>query len=292
MRLILIFAYCIIGQTLITYAQDTRTVDADFNDLTFPQFVNRIESITHFHFYYDPAETDSIIINLRARHARLPELLDQAFKNTVFHYAIDPHDNVYITRHNAIRTTLPSAHSRDSAGGGSRDTSSVWTVADHTATKALRASLENKLIEIGIAAGQPQGNATLVGYVRDARNGEALVGAAVYLDDPPIGAITDAYGYFSLRLAKGRHVIRISSAGMKDTRRQILLHSDGKLNIEMEDFVPTLIAATVVSEKKSNIKALQMGVERINIKTINQIPPVLGEPHALKPALTLPGLPP
>src|SRR5258708_3401797 len=77
---------------------------------------------------------------------------------------------------------------------------------------------------------------------------------------------------------------------MKDTRRQILLHSDGKLNIEMEDFVPTLIAATVVSEKKSNIKALQMGVERISIKTIKQIPTVLGEADVLRAVLTLPGV--
>ena len=282
----LLFLQGILGPVLIAHAQDARIIDGDFNNLSFPQFVDRIESITHYHFFYDPAETDSIVINLRARHARISDLLDQAFKNTIFHYAIGPDNKIFITRRNAIRTTLSS---NDSTENAPHDTS--WTVEDHSATKALRASLENKLFEIGVASGRPQpGNATLVGYVRDARNGEALVGAAVYLDDPPVGAVTDAYGYFSLRLPKGRHTIQVSSAGMKDTRRQILLHSDGKLNIEMEDFVPTLIAATVVSEKKSNIKALQMGVERISIKTIKQIPAVLGESDVLRAVLTLPGV--
>jgi len=129
-----------------------------------------------------------------------------------------------------------------------------------------------------------------VGYVRDIRTGEALVGAAVYLEEPSIGTVTDQYGYYSLQLPLGRHTLLVSSAGMKNTRRLILLHSDGKLNIEMEEFIPNLIAATVVAEKRSNIRALQMGVERINIRTIKQMPAVLGETDVLRAVLTLPGV--
>jgi hypothetical protein len=291
LRYFLLLFHCILGPVLIAQAQDAVTIDGDFNDLSFPQFADRIEKITQYHFYYDPAEVDSIVINLRARHSKLANLLDEAFKNTIFHYGIDPSGNVYVTRRNAIRTSLPTRRPDDNSSGAAHDTSSAWAVEEHAATKALRASLENKLIEIGNPSGRAQpGNATLAGYIRDVHNGEALVGAAVYLDDPPGGTVTDAYGYFSLRLSKGRHVIQVSSAGMKDTRRQILLHSDGKLNIEMEDFIPTLITATVVAEKKSNIKALQMGVERIGIRTIKQIPAVLGEADVLRAVLTLPGV--
>jgi hypothetical protein len=289
---LLLFLTGIFGFLSGAHAQDARVIDGDFNDLAFPQFASRIESITRYHFFYDAEEVDSLIINLRARKARLSDLLDQAFANTVFHYAIDPSNNVYITRRNVIRTTLPSVYSGDSARAGLHDTVSAWSAAGNpAATKALRASLENKLFEIGVATGRPlSGNATVVGYIRDAHNGEALVGAAVYLDNPPVGVITDAYGYFSLQLPRGRHVIQVSSTGMKSTRRQILLHSDGKLNIEMEEFIPSLIAATVIAEKRSNIKALQMGVERINIRTIKQIPAVLGEADVLRAVLTLPGV--
>jgi hypothetical protein len=277
---------------LTVSAQNTRTIDGDFNDLPFPKFVERIESITHYHFFYDPAEVDTIIINLRARQARLPDLLDLAFKNTIFHYAIDPQNNVYITRRNAIQTTLPFTLTGDSTEmTRPNDTLTAWTPADHPPTKALRSSLENMLFEIGAPGGKTnQGKATLNGYIRDIRSGEALVGAAVYLDNPPIGAITDQFGYFSLQLPTGRHVLQVSSAGMKATRRQILLRSDGKLNIEMEEFIPSLIAATVMAEKRSNIKALQMGVERMNIRTIKQIPAVLGEADVLRAVLTLPGV--
>ena len=273
---------------LTLQAQDQPRIDGDFNDLYFPQFVQRIESITPYHFFFDPAEVDTLVVNLRARHALLSEVLDQIFHNTVFHYGIDASDkNVYITRINAIRTTLFSATAHDSA---STDSIAELTTG-HQQSKTLQASLENKLFEIGSSTGHTrQGNAAIVGYVRDIRSGEALVGAAVYLDAPAIGTVTDQYGYYSLQLPVGRHTLQISSTGMKHTRRQILLRSDGKLNIELEEFVPSLIAATVVAEKRSNIRALQMGVERINIRTIKQIPAVLGEADVLRAVLTLPGV--
>lgn len=262
-------------------------IDADFNELSFPRFAERVESITHYHFFFDPAEVDTVIINLRARHATLDQLLDQVFKNTVFHYAIDARNNVYITRLRSIRTTLITNTGDSTNIATAEDTIEIQAQK----TKALRASLENKLFEIGSTAKAKPGNsANLSGYVRDIRNGEALVGAAVYLDNPQIGVITDRFGYFSLQMPKGRHVLQISSAGMKDARRQILLHSDGKLNVEMEEFIPNLIAATVVAEKRSNIKALTMGVERMNIRTIKSIPAVMGEADVLRAVLTLPGV--
>jgi hypothetical protein len=276
-----VFALLALNRAL---SQEPARIDADFNDKPFPDFVRQIESITHYHFFYDPEEVDSLVVNLKARHALLPEILDAALKNTVFHYGIDK-NNVYITRLNAIRTTLGPA------GDSLHADSTGWPPEKAPAARALRTSLENKLFEIGSSIGRSrQGNATLVGYVRDIRNGEAIVGAAVYLDKPAIGVITDQYGYFSLQMPVGRHLLQISSTGMKSTHRQILLNSDGKLNIEMEEFIPSLMTATVVAEKQSNIKALQMGVARINVRSIKQMPAVLGESDVLRAVITLPGV--
>jgi hypothetical protein len=272
--------------------QGSNLVSGDFAGISFQEFVTRVETGTNYHFYYDSAETDSIIVNLQVQHARLGDVLDQLFAHTNFHYATDAGGNVYITRRNAIQTALPQGFFRDIPSAADTLGETSWKLSGEPADKkALRSSLENKLIPIGIPSNHPApGNTTVVGYVRDIRSGEALIGAAVYIDNPPIGAITDAYGYFTLTLPRGRHVLQVSSAGMKDTKRQIMLYSNGKLNIEMEEYVPSLLAVTVIAEKRSNIKALQMGVERLNIKTIKQIPTVLGEADILRAVLTLPGV--
>ena len=116
------------------------------------------------------------------------------------------------------------------------------------------------------------------------------MGASISVDTLSISKSTDQFGYYSLSLPKGRHIIRFSSAGMKDTRRQVMVYSDGKLNIDMDEFVASLKAVIVSADKTSNTRSVQMGVSKLNIQAIKQIPVVFGEADVLRVLLTLPGV--
>src|SRR5690606_7992663 len=101
---------------------------------------------------------------------------------------------------------------------------------------------------------------------------------------------TDQFGYYSITLPKGRHELKIASVGMKSTKRQIALYSDGKLNVELKEDVVPLREIIVESEKDVNVTGLQMGVEKLDIKALRQVPTAFGETDILKVALTLPGV--
>ena len=149
----------------------------------------------------------------------------------------------------------------------------------------------NKLFSVGERTPNPRpGNVSLAGYVRDTKTGEPLVGASVVVDQSHAGVATDQYGYFSLTLSRGRHVLYIQSIGMRDTRRQVQVNADGRLNIDMQGQVLALRNVVISSEKASNIRSLEMGVQKIDIKTIKQVPVVFGEADVLKVVLTLPGV--
>ena len=75
---------------------------------------------------------------------------------------------------------------------------------------------------------------------------------------------------------------------MKDTRRQVQVYSDGKLNIDLEEFVASLKAVIVSADKTSNTRSVQMGVTKLNIQSIKQVPVVFGEADVLKVLLTFP----
>ena len=62
------------------------------------------------------------------------------------------------------------------------------------------------------------------------------------------------------------------------------------INIDMQPQVMALKRVTVSSEKASNIKSLQMGMQKIDIKTIKQVPVVFGEADVLRVVLTMPGV--
>ncbi|HEV3411964.1 MAG TPA: TonB-dependent receptor [Puia sp.] len=281
---------CCLFLFLPAQGQDQKRVTGNFEGYSFSRLAARLEAATGYHFYFDPADVDSLSIDMTVNKATIPQILDQLFQNTDFHYAIDSAGHIFITRRMAILTSLP-AH----LGGVSKFTDSgrkfLAEDQDQGERSRLKIALaENKLLEIGNKANRSGGKATIAGYVRNDKTGEAIVGATLRADTLSLSVQTDQFGYYSLTLPKGHHVIRITDAGMKDTRRPIILYSDGKLDIDMQDAITTLKAVIVSAEKTSNTQSVHMGVSRLNIKTIKQVPVVFGEADVLKVVLTLPGV--
>src|SRR5690606_29322587 len=117
---------------------------------------------------------------------------------------------------------------------------------------------ESKLFVIGRKSGETlQGSANLAGHVKDIDSGEPIIGALVYIENPRIGVATDQFGYYSITLPRGRHELHISSVGMKNTTRQIMLYADGKLSIELKEDVTPLREIVVESEKDANVMSMQ-----------------------------------
>ena len=276
------------------FTQNQKLISGNFERLAFEQFAVAIESQSGYHFYYDPSQLDSFYISINVKNKALKDILDTVFRETEFQYAIDQESNVYIAKKYKIATSLPQGFfDRRKTPNDSLNIAGADLVdySEENKNEKIKSSLENKLFEIGIKTYTiRKGNSTIAGYVRDNKTGEPITGAAVYIDNPPIGVVTDQFGYYSFNLPHGRHTIKITSIGMRETKRQIMLYSDGKLNIELQEFVPSLKAVIVTAEKLSNIKGLQMGVDRLNIKLIKQIPMVLGEADVLRTVLALPGV--
>ncbi len=278
--------------SISTTAQDNKLVTGNFTGYTFKKMVREIEAKTGYSFYYNPSEADTLIVNIISDKMTVSGLLSQVLKNTGFNYAIDSIKRVFISKHTTIKTSLPPGFfSRSAVAKDSLSETEIYTSNPSFKRGKIKSTADIKLYEIGVKSGNSnQPNATLAGYVRDIKDGEAIVGASLYIDTPNIGVVTDQFGYYSILLPKGRHTLHINSVGMKAAKRQIVIHADGKMTIELETFIASLKTVIVTAEKKSNIKTTQMGVERLTIKTIKQIPVVLGEADILRAVLTLPGV--
>ena len=99
-------------------------------------------------------------------------------------------------------------------------------------------SVENKLFDIGIRRNDvTKGNVNVAGYIRDAQTGESVSGALIYQDHPHVQVTSDQFGYYSLVLPAGRHILNIMSPGMFDAKRQVMLYSDGKFDIALDEKV-------------------------------------------------------
>ena len=101
---------------------------------------------------------------------------------------------------------------------------------------------ESRIYYVGAKTTNLQGKASISGYVKEAANGEPMIGASVYVENPLIGVATDQFGYFLITLPKGRHSLKVKSIGMKTLTRQVMLFADGKIDIELEQDITPLKA--------------------------------------------------
>ena len=294
--LILLFAGVLFCGTLFAQKDTAALISLNVLDVTVEKFVVEIEKQAGVHFYYDSTRFDSTSISVVVKDQPLRKVLDQAFANAGVYYTIDKEGHIFLTKDHALNLLLPPGFfsngkvNKANPPPDARLFSSTADTDDDTRT-IQKATLENKLYEVGdkSAANQPR-VVTMAGYIRDAKTGEPVVGASVYIDNPRIGVSTDQFGYYSLSLPRGRHILNIQSIGMRDTRRQIVLYSDGKMNIDLQGTVIALKKVIISAQKLSNVKGTQMGLQKIDIKTIKRVPVVFGEADILRVVTTLPGV--
>jgi hypothetical protein len=275
--------------TLLVHGQDRKLVTAEFNNVSFEEFAKIIESNTSLRLYYHQRAVDSLRVNLSAQNMNVRAVLDKVLAGTELHYAIDPQGNVFISEGREIMTDLPV----DFFDVGVESDKPDVTAFDYSAyekREKQKKLAENKLYSIGVKTGNMQGNATVAGHIREATSGEPVIGAAVFVEKPLIGVATDQFGYYSISLPKGRHELKIKSVGMKSTQRQLMVYGEGKLEIELEEDVIPLKEVVVQSERDVRVSGLQMGMEKLDIKTMKNMPLALGETDIMKVVLTLPGV--
>ncbi|MGH2647268.1 MAG: carboxypeptidase-like regulatory domain-containing protein, partial [Ginsengibacter sp.] len=276
-----IFATCVNAQN--------KNISGEFNNTKFPDFVNAVEANTSYHFYYDESELDSFTVNAKLVNESLDDALKQVFSGTNFRYSVDPLDHVFIVKNKPLQTTLAADFfSPDKKTNGEEE--EVSPIENVKNKKTKNAFTENKLFEIGSKSSAKKSNAILTGFVTDIKNGEALPGASIYIDSAFTGLVTDQFGYYSVTVKPGIHTLEVNSIGMKEALRHITVYADGKLNIEMKDEIPRLKNVIITAEKRSNIRSTQMGIDRLSVKAIKDIPVVFGEADILRVVLTLPGV--
>ena len=137
-----------------------------------------------------------------------------------------------------------------------------------------------------------QANYTISGEIRDAKSGEALIGATLYPEDNPTkGVSTNAYGFFSLTLPQGTYTMRAQFVGYENSVQSINLTQNRRINFELNESVISLNEITVSAAKQDrNIASTQMGNTKINIAEVKNIPVLFGEKDVLKTIQLLPGV--
>jgi hypothetical protein len=133
---------------------------------------------------------------------------------------------------------------------------------------------------------------TVSGIISDASSGEVLIGATVLVKQTLNGTSSNVYGFYSITLPAGVYELEFSFVGYdKKVLKADLSQSNLRLDVALNP-KPKELATVVISAEKTdaNVKTNEMSVIRLDSKTIERIPALLGEVDIIRAMQMLPGV--
>lgn len=260
-------------------AQEAISVKAD--SIAVEKLVEQIQAKVPFKIY--TVIDSTFIVSLEAVNEDPIRILEKTFVGTPYKISVFG-NNLFILKDVELVTTFPGSLSLLQQQPESLSRSMI-------AQKAESATSENKVYIVGDAYDQTESPyVTLTGKVTDFKTGDPLIGINLILPDPWTATVTDKDGKYTLRLPKGRVQLDIKGLNIKDSRRHAILYTDGTLNIEIEEEPHMLSEVVVTTGVVHNVKSTQMGIEKLQISKIKNIPTALGEVDILRVIQALPGV--
>lgn len=121
--------------------------------------------------------------------------------------------------------------------------------------------------------------ATLSGYLREKGTGELLIGAVVNSKPLVAGAMSNAYGFYSLTLPADTYTFYFNYIGYKPVSQTINLLQSQSLNIELE---PVTNLSEVTVSAQADKPHMKLNSIDIPLAEIKDVPAFLGEKDVVK----------
>ncbi|MDH6535234.1 TonB-dependent receptor [Parabacteroides sp. 52] len=244
-----------------------------------------IERQSEYRVYCNPAEMDSLVLSVDCTDLLPVDILKKAFENTDFKVSSYGDRYLFVLKGRELMTALSDDYFEKRVVRTTPSDNYILSPLEQKATS------ENKLYTIGDERKDHMPDKIqLTGVMTDFRTGEPVIGAVIYTEKTMVAATTDAFGFYSLQIPPGRHRLMIRGVGLKDTQRQLAIYDNGKLDIELEEEVYSLKEVVITSERLARVQSTKLGVERMQIKDIKNIPTAFGEVDVIKVVMMLPGV--
>ncbi|HYG19728.1 MAG TPA: TonB-dependent receptor, partial [Ohtaekwangia sp.] len=136
-----------------------------------------------------------------------------------------------------------------------------------------------------------QDKVTLNGYIRDAENGEELIGVSVYVTQLKAGTVTNAYGFYAITIPEGVYEVQYSYLGYQTQVDTISLNANVSRNISLA-VASTVMEEVVITERREdeNVADVQMSRNSVDIARLKKLPALFGEVDIIKNIQMMPGV--
>ena len=227
-----------------------------------------LEKIPDFRFFYPRDLLNDIFLYESDNGKTLKEYLDYAMSQRGIAYLVYRNRNIVFVERNRLNF---GDQEKFADKDGSRNLYAVVNVGDPMlAGKYKRANLQ--------------------GYIRNGKTGEALPGAVIHFPDLDLGVVTNLAGHYSVDLPVGKQNATYSYIGFEDREVIVNMISPGNYDVELFESTVAIDQVVITSKSNANVASTEMSIIRLDARSINNIPVLMGEPDLMKTMTLLPGV--
>jgi len=262
-------------------AQEKYRISTNYKDISFIDFVTGVESILPVKFYYKDDWVKDLKLGDYPDCTTLSCIMDNVFKGTTLYYYIDDFGNVVITKNYTVRISNKTTEKNNK----------FLPPSEYNSTGENQQLSGSSSVEIGNPAEKNNpGNVTISGYITNKDTKEAVSGVTVFIKKLSVGTISNEYGFYTLTLPRGIHLVQFSFIGMREKSVNLNLNGKGEMNVEMNSVLIPLKETVVSAQKSVTLKRFEIGAEKINVTSFKLSPTSMGESDIIKSVLLLPGV--
>lgn len=256
---------------------DSLRVTQSFTAASTSAILHGLEQAYSLRFYYRPADLPTEARTFQFQATPLHRVLDQLLAGTELRYFFYRDYAVAI----APAPMIEAVYSAD-----------YYRALSRNQTTGATENTERSIQVVGdISQLAPSGRASVSGQIRDAATREPIVGATLLWVEQNLGVATDEEGRFRASLPTGRHQLQVQYIGYESLAVPVQVYSDGELSLKMTSMATELAEVLVKAESADvNVSGVNVGVARLDLKSIERTPALFGEVDIVHALLNSPGV--
>jgi len=262
---------------------DDPVISGNYNNTPFPVFVSDLKERYGVRIYFRPEWVEGINVTASGDSINLTSLIAEILTPHNLHFVYRGRGQYFLSGNVSITDNFMGEKTDREVQVGTREPGDI--IGQFSYEKKI------KRVTVGSPENIETGRALLTGRITSATSGEPVPGATIIVEGTTRGEISDGNGFYAIQLQAGEtYNLTISCMGMEKESYILELNSTGTMNIEMKEQLIDLREVVVKSGRHDNVRGIQMGFQRIDIKEIKTIPVVMGERDILKVAQLMPGV--
>ena len=267
--------------TSILKAQEKYVINWDYKDLTFKEFVSKAETLLKVKFFYKDEWVADLELGEYEGSNALSDILSGLFNGKSLYFYIDDDRNVILTKSYTLKISDQPISEDDN----------FIPPTEYVGSEEDQKLSGNVFIDIGNPADRNKpGNVIVSGYVTNKDTREPIAGVTVYNQELSLGTISNEYGFYTLTMPRGIHMLQYSFIGMRKKVINLNLSGGGELNVDMISMLIPLKETVVSAQKSMTIQRFEVGAEKINITSFKLLPTSMGESDIIRSILLIPGV--